>query len=293
MREKRLVWRLILGVTLFFLMGGVISCMETADSFRVWIDFPREGSVLPPGTAVSVISHAYAPEGVAEMLLLVDGVAYRRDPPVEPGAPFTRVEQEWFPEGEGVYTLQVVAYDTGGETGRPAIVTVRVAGEAEPEPAETSLPTAAAATDEPLPTDTLRPTSTPAPTSPAPPTATPTVVPLPTETPVPTAPPDTTAPAIPAPAVPADGLDLSCRASQNLVWVPVEDPGGVSYYVKLQRQVTVDEWHAVRGWGPLSGKEIEVDVDCGIFYRWAVRAEDGAGNQSAWSEWSYFSVLMD
>jgi hypothetical protein len=33
-------------------------------------------------------------------------------------------------------------------------------------------------------------------------------------------------------------------------------------------------------------------VECGFFYRWSVRARDGAGNLSAWSPWSQFSVVL-
>jgi hypothetical protein len=92
--------------------------------------------------------------------------------------------------------------------------------------------------------------------------------------------------------VPADELVLDCRSTQTLVWLPVSDPSGVSYYVKLESQLTATEWVSVRGWGPLSDKEVDADVDCGVIYRWAVRAEDGAGNISAWSEWFQFSVSL-
>jgi hypothetical protein len=34
-------------------------------------------------------------------------------------------------------------------------------------------------------------------------------------------------------------------------------------------------------------------VDCGGIYRWAVRAQDGAGNQSAWSAYFNFSINLE
>ena len=44
-------------------------------------------------------------------------------------------------------------------------------------------------------------------------------------TPTATSPPqDTTPPPAPSPAVPGNGLTLSCKSSQSLVWLPVDDP---------------------------------------------------------------------
>ena len=80
---------------------------------------------------------------------------------------------------------------------------------------------------------------------------------------------------------------------QTLEWKPVNDPSGVAYHVKLERQVTATEWNSVAGWGPLSDKQVEADVVCGGIYRWTVRAEDGVGNISAWSAYSTFSVDLD
>jgi hypothetical protein len=107
------------------------------------------------------------------------------------------------------------------------------------------------------------------------------------------APADTVPPPVPSPAVPADGLALGCRKTQNLVWQPVRDPSGVAYYVKLEQQVQSGQWQSVRGWGPVTDKQVEAQVQCGVYYRWAVRAQDGAGNISDWSGWSAFSVVIN
>ena len=130
MNTRRLLWRFVLTLALLALIGGTLSCGEEGQTGpRAWIDYPRDKSSVPVGTPVSVISHAYAREGVAEVLLSVNGEAYRRDPPAQPGASFSEVTQEWLPEEEGIYTLQVVTYDTAGEASNPATISVRVAGE--------------------------------------------------------------------------------------------------------------------------------------------------------------------
>jgi hypothetical protein len=94
--------------------------------------------------------------------------------------------------------------------------------------------------------------------------------------------------------VPADGLEIDCKSSQTLAWMPVSDDSGgpVVYYVKLERQVSPGNWQSVRGWGPVSGKQVDANVDCGIQYRWTVRAQDGAGNYSDWASWSHFSIRL-
>jgi hypothetical protein len=380
MDTRRLFWRFILSLALLILIGGTLSCgQEVQTGPRAWIDYPREGSTLPVDTPVTIISHAYARDGVAEVLLSVDGEAYRRDPPAQPGATFSEVTQEWLPEEEGVYTLQVVTYDTTGETSNPATISVRVAGEVAAVPTDTPVVTpppgvTAVPTDTPVPpTDTpVSPTDTPVlPTdTPIPPTDTPippTDTPVPTDTPWPpaevdfqaddtslvqgecttlrwdveyatavflngggvpghgtqqvcpastttydlhveapsgnvdrsvtinvSAPPDTTPPPVPSPAVPADGLEIDCKSSQTLVWMPVSDDSGgpVVYYVKLERQVSPGNWQSVRGWGPVGGKQVDASVQCGLYYRWTVRAQDSAGNYSDWAPWSHFSIRL-
>ncbi len=414
MSTRRMLRKSALVLVLMTLMGGMLSCGEEVPTVpRAWIDFPREGSTLQAGSPVSVISHAYSREGVAEVLLSVNGEAYRRDLPEQPGDPFSDITQEWIPETEGVYTLQVTTYDTAGETRSQASVSVRVVNamaavqkETPVPPAEPAVPPTDAPTpptDEPLPPDTpFPPTDTPTPTgtpwpltntptptyTPQPPTntptptytsqpptdtPTPTYTPLPpTNTPTPTntswppaqvdfraddtslvqgecttiywdveyatavflngggvvghgtqqvcpadtttydlhvkapgsnvdrsitvevsAPSDTTPPPIPSAAVPADGLEIDCKSSQTLAWIPVSDPSSpVVYYVKLERQVSPGKWQPVHEWGPLSGKQVEAKVDCGLYYRWTVRARDSAGNDSDWSPLSHFSIRL-
>jgi hypothetical protein len=106
-------------------------------------------------------------------------------------------------------------------------------------------------------------------------------------------PPDTKAPPVPVPDEPDGGEMVDCTSELWLDWKPVSDPNGVVYYVKLQSQVKAGEWKSERGWGPESGTKVEAEVQCGGIYRWAVRAEDGAGNISAWSSWARFSVPLN
>jgi hypothetical protein len=101
-------------------------------------------------------------------------------------------------------------------------------------------------------------------------------------------------PPVPSPAVPANGLLLTCRSEQELVWVPVSHPISVEYYVKLEQRVGGGEqktsWQTVRGWGPVSGKQVTASVTCGTVYRWTVRARDSQGYESDWAPWSEFTV---
>lgn len=118
-------------------------------------------------------------------------------------------------------------------------------------------------------------------------------------TPQPPAPPpppaDTTPPPVPTPAVPADGLSIACKAAQSLGWLPVTDPSGIAEYrVEVQRHSGDNNWQPAPG-GSLTGlqvKEATVNVECGWYYRWRVRAVDGAGNISPWSGWSHFAMLL-
>ena len=331
---------------------GVSSCAQQGETTpRIWIDSPLDGAPIPSGMTVTVSSHAYARQGIAEVVLSINGEAYRRDVPSLPGETYVQIDQDWQPTANGIYAVQVQAYDTTGQTSNIASVTVRI-GEAQ-----TDITLTPVTGEEPL---TPTPTSTETPTQPqgaviqfwADPAQivagacttirwhvenasqvilgganqdfdgsyqdclcesthyTLTVVQLDgtevkqrvdiTVTGVcetPTSPPpaqDTTAPPIPSPAVPANGLALSCRSTQNLEWLPVSDPSGISaYYVKLEMQVTQNNWQSAGGYGPLTDKQVEASVQCGVQYRWMVRAQDGAGNYSDWSAPSYFSINMN
>jgi len=361
MRGKHMIWKWASVATMLCLMAGMASCTtpdEVAEAgLRAWIDFPRDGSTVPMGASVTVISHAYSPDGVVDVLLSVDSTAYRRDTPAEGTATLVEVRQEWVPDSPGSHAIQVRAYDTTGAASAPDTITIFVEGEVSPTPVPD-----AEASPTPVPSATLVPSVTPVPETPTPVPATPTPVPPTPTIPTPavvtfwvdqasitsgdcttvrwevqnatavyldelevaatgsylvcptatttynlrvealsgpenrsvtvtvTEPADTTNPPVPSPAVPADELVVGCRLEQTLVWLPVQDPSGVTYHVRLESQLTVDTWVEEGEWDSVVGKELTVEVDCGVIYRWSVRAEDGAGNLSPWSDWSGFSV---
>ncbi len=274
---------LFLVLVLFCL--GLSACARSSESVpNAWIDYPRDGDIFSPGETVTILSHVFAKGGVSEVVLSINGEAYRWDVPAEAGQDFVSLQQDWVTGEAGIYSIQVQVYDLQGKSGNPAVISVEVIAGVVPE---VSTPVVTATF---VPTDVFTPTPTLVPTS----TFTP--VPLhPTDTP--TSPPpaaDTTPPPVPSPAVPASGLELTCRSSQTLAWLPVSDPGGISgYYVKLEREASPGNWQSVGGYGPVSGKQMDVPVDCGIRYRWMVRAQDGAGNYSAWSAPSAFSVTLN
>jgi hypothetical protein len=58
-------------------------------------------------------------------------------------------------------------------------------------------------------------------------------------------------------------------------------------------EITAGQWQSAGGYGPVPGKQVDVNVQCGGIYRWMVRAQDGAGNFSNWSAPSAFSVTLN
>jgi hypothetical protein len=323
MSQRYAIKRMILPLILLALAASLISCTlptpgeEVAlaePAPRAWIDFPRDGARVPVGASVMVVSHAYAEDGVAEVLLSVNGTAYRRDPPTETGDTLVEIRQEWVPTAPGLHTLQVRTYDAAGVVSTSDQITIEVIGDAI-EPTEvvpaTAVPTLVPTegpTEVPteVPTDvpTVPPTIVPTEVPTSVPTEVPTQVPteVPTEVPtalptqVPTEVPDEDPPPVPTLNQPANGAVIDpCPFPSEVVleWNPVSDPSDVFYYVKLESQGKVDEWHTVRGWGPTQDTQVVADIDCGIIYRWAVRAQDGAGNLSDWSVWGTFSITLE
>lgn len=105
--------------------------------------------------------------------------------------------------------------------------------------------------------------------------------------------PDTQGPPAPRPLAPIAGVVLSCRATVTLSWSAVSDPSGIAGYTVRLEERSGRTWTAVGEWGPLSATQADVPVACGLGYRWAVRAQDGAGNVGPWSIWAPFSVGID
>ena len=106
---------------------------------------------------------------------------------------------------------------------------------------------------------------------------------------------DTSPPPAPVQAVPANGLSLDCKPNQNLVWKPVNDESGISQYqVQAQRHSGDNNWTDIPGsvFNGISGKQQNISVECGWYYRWRVRAVDGKGNVGPWSGWWTFAIAL-
>jgi RNA polymerase sigma-70 factor (ECF subfamily) len=106
--------------------------------------------------------------------------------------------------------------------------------------------------------------------------------------------PDTQGPVAPTSLTPSDDAFFTCQGSVALTWNAVKDPAGVTaYYVQVERQVNAKTWEQVNAWGPLNETQTTIPVSCGLGYRWAVRARDGAGNLGPWSAWATFGIGID
>jgi hypothetical protein len=371
----------------------ITACIPVESGPHAWIDHPLEGALIPAGEPATIISHAYAKNGLGEVVLSINGEAYRRDLPVNPGESFSQIQQEWIPETVGVFTLQITAYSLDGETIVSEPVSVRV------ESAKPQLPVATTPVGIPdlaivsvdavvvgekggasicntrvvytnlgdasvpfafniqyqfngvtqsdrldegglapgsdneiifdypyegmpyigvlldsgstivesdetnnafaeirlcgsgIPSVTLTRSPTiavPIITTPAPVVTTEVVV----ATTQP--PPDTMPPKPPTPTVPANGLEIACKGQQTLAWLPSSDPSGIARYeLRLERRPNLkSNWKQVNVWNKIKDKQLTVTVECGYYYRWSIRAVDGAGNFSNWSAWSTFAILL-
>lgn len=94
---------------------------------------------------------------------------------------------------------------------------------------------------------------------------------------------------------PQEGTTLDCCAALMLRWSPVSDPSGIGEYrVQVERHSGDNNWQPLDDspWTGLSAPELELEVECGWYYRWRVRAVDGVGNVGSFSGWSEFTVSL-
>lgn len=131
MRPKQGAWKLL---ACLLLMISAVACSQQMTGPQTWIDAPVNGSSVPVGASIKVLAHAYAPEGVAEVLLSVNGAAYRRNPPKQPGSTFSEATLEWFPQQEGDYVLQVTAFSQSGQATSARAVSVKAIGQVTATP---------------------------------------------------------------------------------------------------------------------------------------------------------------
>jgi len=121
------------GFVMLALILGATACEPEQTGPRAWLDVPLDGARVLVGAPVQVVSHGYASDGVAGVVLAVNGTAYRRSPSASNEA-FTKMTQEWTPPQEGEYLLQVTTYSKNGATSNPASARVRAIGKTTPAP---------------------------------------------------------------------------------------------------------------------------------------------------------------
>lgn len=73
MVPRRSYWKLALLVLGIMVAGAVIACEPQDTGLKAWIDEPMPGASFPAGEPVKITFHAYAGDGVAELLISVDG----------------------------------------------------------------------------------------------------------------------------------------------------------------------------------------------------------------------------
>jgi hypothetical protein len=165
-------------------------------------------------------------------------------------------------------------------------------------PTRTFIPTIAG-TPSPIATPSFTPTFTPTKTLTSTPTNTPTKT-TPTNTPsrTPTSTKDTVPPPAPDSLNPRGQQNFGCPPSQVVLeWTASNDPSGISSYsIRLHYRVTQDDnWRAYRlitASGNLTKLDITNDIkdlcNPNRYFRWRIRANDGAGNTSDVSLWRRF-----
>jgi len=122
---------------------------------RVWIDNPLDGDMMALGPVV-VQSHASSEGGTTSAVLQVNGAQVRKDNSANPSDPLSSFAQAWEPTAPGDYTLEVVATDPRGNTGRSNRVLVHI-GAVVVSPTPTPVGPASLPIISPSPTYTFTP----------------------------------------------------------------------------------------------------------------------------------------
>jgi hypothetical protein len=107
---------------------------------------------------------------------------------------------------------------------------------------------------------------------------------------------DVTRPPIPLQLEPLDGAVIGPIRNATLRWEEVTDESGINEYrVRVEYHDGDGLWQEIPGsvFYAITSTELRVSVEPGYFYRWRVRAIDGAGIRSNWSVWFTFSVASN
>lgn len=118
-----------LAVAVVMFVAGCSLPTDYGPGPRVWIDNPLNGDTLALSPLV-VQSHASSGSGTTYAALLVNGAQIRVDGATNPSDALTSFTQVWTPTVSGDYTLEVVATDSRGNTGRSNRVVVHISDSA-------------------------------------------------------------------------------------------------------------------------------------------------------------------
>lgn len=119
----------LLAVAILIFVAGCSLPTGAGPGPRAWIDNPLDEDTLALGPLV-VQSHASSEGGTTSAALLVNGAQMRVDNSANSSDPLTSFTQAWTPTAPGDYTLEVIATDSQGNTGRSNRVLVHIGGPA-------------------------------------------------------------------------------------------------------------------------------------------------------------------
>ncbi len=153
---------------------GLFSVLLAACSFPTiaggsgpyaWIDAPLDGSVVPLGAPVQIVSHASAASSISKVELSIDNSVLSTDDVPEAGQAYVVMNQSWIPTQPGTYQVRVRSQTAGGQWSNYAVVNVTVQAGPSPTPPPSDTPTPVI-TLTPTLVITFTPTSLPAATKP-------------------------------------------------------------------------------------------------------------------------------
>ena len=90
-----------------------------------WIDFPRDNTTLPLAP-LRFVAHGYDAGGVTQFELSVNGSVVNTAPPTGADDKLFRVDENWTPPANGVYTLVLRALGASGGWSEPVSVVVNI-----------------------------------------------------------------------------------------------------------------------------------------------------------------------
>lgn len=269
-------------VTVTAAVAGTVAFVATSGgaaappAAQAWIDNPLDGATVALAP-LSIIAHAYDPDGVAEVVLVVNGQEQQIVVPDGAGQRLVYVQLSWTPQSEGSHSVTVYGRDGDGEPGLPGHVVVLIHDRKDPTPSQQPSPEA-------TPSASPTPTTTPPPQTTAPPPRTP--------TPPPTTPPCT--PPAPVLLQPSDGYSFGAPGAYlpTFSWSawrsapPACPPSGFRIELQVGRSIVSGDLPASETtWQP------PAPLSCGSQFTWRVGAKRSDGAVAAWSPTRAFTIV--